>query len=87
MKQERSLDFNDTFLSYQHVVDSFPHYQLKCDIPEDKLLPPFRLVFEDVPQVKNGVDDKELSEMSKAMTVQSYKIQNRGPYLENKPKK
>ncbi|XP_005185025.2 RNA helicase aquarius [Musca domestica] len=84
--QERSLDFNDTFLSYQHVLDSFPDYKLKCDVPEDKRLPPFRLVFEDVKEVDENGESRDSSEESKVISVQTYKIQNRGPYLENKPK-
>ena len=26
------LNFNDTFLSYQHLVDSFPNYQVKVGV-------------------------------------------------------
>ncbi|XP_075145338.1 RNA helicase aquarius [Haematobia irritans] len=87
--QERSLDFNDTFLSYEHVRDSFPHYELKCDVPEDKRQPPFRLVFEDIAPYKESDDvegDSEMFEPAKVINVETYKIQNRGPYLENKPK-
>lgn len=81
------MDFNDTFLSYEHVVDSFPNYEIKCDVPDDKRNPPFRLVFEDVQESKENDDDSsELQTLPKTISVQSYDIQNRGPYLENKPK-
>ncbi|XP_068154330.1 RNA helicase aquarius [Drosophila tropicalis] len=89
--QERSLEFNDTFLDYQHLKDSFPNYELKCD--EESPLPPYRLIFEDVPEQRdsdleeddNG-DKQMISAISKSIQVQPYKYEARGPYPSDKPK-
>ncbi|CAI4223582.1 unnamed protein product [Auanema sp. JU1783] len=41
-----SLDFNDTFLSYDHVKTSFPGYEI---VPKtENPLPPYRLTFKDL---------------------------------------
>uniref|UniRef100_A0A1I7XKQ0 DNA helicase n=1 Tax=Heterorhabditis bacteriophora TaxID=37862 RepID=A0A1I7XKQ0_HETBA len=45
-----TLDFNDTFLSFDHLKESFPGYKI---IPKDedyKMLPPFQLTFKDLEQ-------------------------------------
>ncbi|XP_017104861.2 RNA helicase aquarius [Drosophila bipectinata] len=87
--QERSLEFNDTFLDYKHLKDSFPGYELKCSVPEEGRLPPYRLIFEDVP-VQSESDEEDQKEkkveLSKSIVVHSYKYEARGPYPRNKPK-
>jgi len=45
--QSKTLDFNDTFLSFQHLRDSFPGYDVKVNVPEDQLQPPFKLTFDE----------------------------------------
>jgi intron-binding protein aquarius len=88
----RSLDFNDTFLDYQHVVDAFPSYQVKlnCQNP-DLVKRPFRLTFGDVP-IEHGNDDEEDENgkeeaIEKVITVEPYVVPKRGPYEYNEPKK
>lgn len=90
--QERSLEFNDTFLDYQHLVASFPTYTMKCELPEERRLPPYRLIFEDV-QLHKESDDEEKDEkvkeepaLTKSIVVQPYKYEARGPYPSDKPK-
>ncbi len=40
-----SLDFNDTFLDYDHLKQSFPDYEMKSTTGDcSKLVPPFRYV-------------------------------------------
>ncbi|XP_023293066.2 RNA helicase aquarius [Lucilia cuprina] len=88
--QERNLDFNDTFLSYQHIVESFPDYEIKCNVAEEQRSALFRLIFEDVAEKKDeseeASEDKQEQQLSKSIVVQPYKFENRGPYLGNKPK-
>lgn len=91
--QVRSLDFNDTFLDYQHVVDSFSDYQVKlnCENP-DLVKRPFRLTFGDVPNEHNSDDEEETNGKSeqpleKIITVDPYVIPKRGPYKYLEPKK
>ncbi|KQS39226.1 RNA helicase aquarius isoform X2 [Drosophila erecta] len=88
--QERSLEFNDTFLDYNHLEASFPNYNLKCEVPEENRQPPFRLIFEDVPIEKesDGEDHEETpeGELTKSILVQPYKYEARGPYPSDKPK-
>ncbi|XP_039491433.1 RNA helicase aquarius [Drosophila santomea] len=88
--QERSLEFNDTFLDYHHLEASFPNYNLKCEVPDENRQPPFRLIFEDVPIQKesDGEDHEEKpeEELAKSILVQPYKYEARGPYPSDKPK-
>ncbi|KAL5274552.1 AQR family protein [Megaselia abdita] len=44
--QELTLDFNDTFINFNHVKQSFPQYEILVEKPES-VSPPFRLTFED----------------------------------------
>ncbi|XP_054727930.1 RNA helicase aquarius [Anastrepha obliqua] len=90
--QERSLDFNDTFLEFDHLKSSFPDYEIKCEAPAEQRVPPFRLIFEDVPeQRKDEIEDEQEDEkmksaLEKAIVVQPYVFESRGPYVANKPK-
>jgi len=88
--QERSLEFNDTFMDYNHLEASFPQYNLKCEVPVENRQPPFRLIFEDVPIQKesDGEDPEEKPEekLTKSILVQPYKYEARGPYPSDKPK-
>ncbi|XP_037949503.1 RNA helicase aquarius [Teleopsis dalmanni] len=98
--QERFLNFNDTFLDYGHLVDSFPNYEMKCDVEEQLRLPPYRLIFEDVPEKKDSDEENEketgaekdaeieieTQTLQKVLTIQPYVSESRGPYPINKPK-
>ena len=87
--QERNLDFNDTFLSYDHIVESFPDYTVKCEAPEVERNAPYRLIFEDVVEKNESEETTENTQepqISKSIIVQPYKLEERGPYLGNRPK-
>lgn len=88
-QQARSLDFNDTFLDYKHIEESFPEYKVsKRCTNADLLKLPFRLTFEDVAENKDSDDEEEnKSDLIKAITVEPYQICKRGPYEHNEPRK
>ncbi|KAH7719949.1 DEAD box protein helicases superfamily protein (Aquarius) [Aphelenchoides avenae] len=51
-----SVDFNDTFLSYEHLVEAFPEHKVICE--EEKPEPPFALTFKEfIPQ--HDVDEAQ----------------------------
>lgn len=66
-----TLDFNDTFLSYEHLVQSFPEHRVELANAQKEAVPPFKLTFSD--------------EESK-IAVNPYKKLKRGPYPYNQPK-
>lgn len=70
-----TLDFNDTFLDYDHLKASFPGYELV--LKEGQFSAPFRLTFQDL---KPNCDEKKI-------VVEPYDPINRGPYPQNIPKK
>ena len=39
----KTLNFNDTFLNFEHLRQSFPMYDVKVDVPESDLVPPFKV--------------------------------------------
>ncbi|XP_060647054.1 RNA helicase aquarius [Drosophila nasuta] len=86
--QERTLEFNDTFLDYDHLKASFPDYELKCDAAEGSREPPYRLTFEDVAAQRDSDDEEETEQKAttKSIAVQPYKYEARGPYPSDKPK-
>ncbi|KHJ41012.1 Intron-binding protein aquarius family protein [Trichuris suis] len=66
-KQRATLDFDDTFVSFDHVKDSFADYQCVLDCPEDQNpVPPFKLDITEGPP--------------KQVTVIPYVVSPRGPY-------
>ena len=67
------LEFNDTFLSLEHLIESFPEYEIETS---QCLKPPFRLTFCDLIP-KNT---------SKKIIVKPGKLINRGPYSFEQPK-
>lgn len=92
--QARSLDFNDTFLDHQHIVDCFPSYKVHLSTKDKSFAKrPFRLIFEDVPAQNESEDDEEgkgekhFQILEKAIIVEPYRIPKRGPYEFNEPKK
>uniref|UniRef100_A0A182NDY0 RNA helicase aquarius n=1 Tax=Anopheles dirus TaxID=7168 RepID=A0A182NDY0_9DIPT len=88
--QARVLDFNDTFLNYEHVSGSFPGYEMVGAEPTNmSLQPPFRLTFEDVPEDDNmdGQKEQDVAELPKRIRIEPYRIPSRGPYKYNEPKK
>ncbi|XP_021693013.1 intron-binding protein aquarius [Aedes aegypti] len=89
--QARVLDFNDTFLDIDHVRGSFPGYETVVKETEaSKMVRPFRLTFEDVPEQVDSSDEEEDEkkvELPKRILVEPYAIPKRGPYKYNEPKK
>ncbi|XP_020850487.1 RNA helicase aquarius [Phascolarctos cinereus] len=86
------LDFNDTFLSIDHLKASFPGYNVKVTVDNPALqVPPFRITF----PVRNGKGKKrreadgedESIEEAETLIVEPHVIPNRGPYPYNKPKR
>ena len=70
--QIQSIDFNDTFLSFDHLRQSFPRYDVKAPNGPPPL-PPFRVTFEESEKPSLSVD--------------SIVRIKRGPYPFNAPKK
>uniref|UniRef100_A0A452IG55 RNA helicase aquarius n=1 Tax=Gopherus agassizii TaxID=38772 RepID=A0A452IG55_9SAUR len=90
--QIASLDFNDTFLSIDHLKASFPGYNIKVTVDNPALQkPPFRITF----PVRGGKGKKrkeedgneEKTEEAKTLIVEPHVIPNRGPYPYNQPKR
>jgi intron-binding protein aquarius len=71
-----TLDFHDTFLSYEHLQASFPNHELKLAETAAKIQPPFKLTFTDLMPKENGHSEDE----NKVIHVQPYKARNMGPY-------
>ena len=60
------MDFNDTFLSLDHLKTAFPHHEVVVATEEDivsLVKPPFRLTF---PELEKDEDDDEEEEEEKA---------------------
>ncbi|XP_064403055.1 RNA helicase aquarius-like isoform X4 [Halichondria panicea] len=85
--QVTELNFNDTFLSVQHVKDSFPSMSVEV-VGEEAPVPPFILEFP-TPVVKVGKKRSRAAKSAESSVIQvkPYTIPNRGPYPYNVPKK
>lgn len=85
-----TLNFNDTFLDFDHLRQSFPGYEVKVhgNVEEKDILPPFTVTFEDIKtlNLKRDCDDKPV-EVARVLSVEPTKIENRGPYPKNIPKR
>uniref|UniRef100_A0A8C7BAA7 RNA helicase aquarius n=1 Tax=Neovison vison TaxID=452646 RepID=A0A8C7BAA7_NEOVI len=90
--QIATLDFNDTFLSIEHLKTSFPGHNVKVTVDDPALqIPPFRITF----PVRSGKGKKrkdadgedEDTEEAKTLIVEPHVIPNRGPYPYNQPKR
>uniref|UniRef100_A0A5F9C7S8 RNA helicase aquarius n=1 Tax=Oryctolagus cuniculus TaxID=9986 RepID=A0A5F9C7S8_RABIT len=90
--QIATLDFNDTFLSIEHLKASFPGHNVKVTVDDPALqIPPFRITF----PVRSGRGKKrkdadgedEDTEEAKTLIVEPHVIPNRGPYPYNQPKR
>merc|ERR1719228_597166 len=88
------LNFNDTFLDFDHLRASFPNYEIKVDgefakLPPSQLLPPFKVTFEDIKTInmKRAAPGDDKTQIPRVITVEPVKYENRGPYPKNIPKK
>uniref|UniRef100_A0A8C5CE19 Aquarius intron-binding spliceosomal factor n=1 Tax=Gadus morhua TaxID=8049 RepID=A0A8C5CE19_GADMO len=91
--QISSLDFNDTFLSLDHLRSCFPGYTVTVaeDNPELQV-PPFRIKFpvpnkEDKGKKRRADGEEEESPADKTLVVVPHVPLNRGPYPYNQPKR
>uniref|UniRef100_A0A8C6UHK6 RNA helicase aquarius n=1 Tax=Neogobius melanostomus TaxID=47308 RepID=A0A8C6UHK6_9GOBI len=90
--QISTLDFNDTFLSLDHLRASFPGSTIKVSEENPALqVPPFRIKFP-VPEKsdkgkKRKADEEAAKQEDRALIVDPYVAPNRGPYPYNQPKR
>jgi len=73
-----TVDFRDTFLDSDHILESFPDAE-DLDIP-DELQRPFKLTFERTGQTEPGKPPAE------RVVASAYTLPNMGPYPECKPR-
>ncbi|XP_036448843.1 RNA helicase aquarius isoform X1 [Colossoma macropomum] len=89
--QISSLDFNDTFLSIDHLKSCFPCYMVKVTEEDPaRQVPPFRIKFpiQNAKGKKRKADEEEeQKEEDLALIVEPHVIPNRGPYPYNQPKR
>lgn len=87
--QIRKLNFNDTFLDFEHLKTCFPQYSIKCttENPAEQV-PPFKITFPEAPDSKKRKHDEEVpKETKQELLVEPFVVPNRGPYPFNQPKK
>ncbi|XP_041668870.1 RNA helicase aquarius [Cheilinus undulatus] len=91
--QISTLDFNDTFLSLDHLRSCFPGYAIKVTEENPELqVSPFRIKFPISNKTEKGKKrkvDEEVKEKEedKTLIVEPYVTPNRGPYPYNQPKR
>ncbi|XP_005109242.1 RNA helicase aquarius [Aplysia californica] len=83
-----TLDWNDTFLSLEHLKSSYHQHKMEVEGEPEKQVPPYRLTFQENSQEgKRGLESDENKEGSKVVKAVPHIIPNRGPYPYNMPKK
>lgn len=91
--QEKTLNFNDTFLDIEHLRECFPDYKVEVKGDERKLTRPMLLTFEDVKESNEDEDDDDDDEdekmdlAPKIIKVEQGPLPNCGPYPVDEPKK
>ncbi|KAG7466190.1 hypothetical protein MATL_G00162160 [Megalops atlanticus] len=92
--QISTLDFNDTFLSIDHLRASFPGYTVKVTEENPALqVPPFRIKFpvRTMKGKKRKADEDDNTQEEegeeRTLVVEPHVIPNRGPYPYNQPKR
>uniref|UniRef100_A0A667YP42 RNA helicase aquarius n=1 Tax=Myripristis murdjan TaxID=586833 RepID=A0A667YP42_9TELE len=91
--QISTLDFNDTFLSLDHLRSCFPGYTVKVTEENPELqVPPFRIRFpvqKTTDKGKKRKADEEVEDKEEDLTliVEPHVTPNRGPYPYNQPKR
>merc|ERR1719320_2335660 len=88
------LNFNDTFLDFDHLRASFPGYEVRVEgdaakLPPSQILPPFRISFEDIKarNLKRENPGDDTAQIPRVLTVEQVKVENRGPYLSSSVKR
>lgn len=83
------LDWNDTFLSIDHLRASYPDHDIEMttdDVAKHK--PPFKLTFrEEEPGTNKRKEGEDTPTPVKKIIAQPHVIPNRGPYPYSEPKK
>uniref|UniRef100_A0A671SA36 RNA helicase aquarius n=1 Tax=Sinocyclocheilus anshuiensis TaxID=1608454 RepID=A0A671SA36_9TELE len=86
-----SLDFNDTFLSIEHLKSCFPNHTVKVTEEDPaRQVPPFRIRFpaQNAKGKKRKANEEEKpDEEDLTLVVEPHVIPNRGPYPYNQPKR
>ncbi|XP_072032730.1 RNA helicase aquarius-like [Amphiura filiformis] len=85
-----TLNWNDTFLSIDHLKASFPQHSIKVTTDNPSLQkPPFRITFPVTSVGKKRKHEEEEKETTgkPELMVEPHVIPNRGPYPYNQPKK
>ncbi|KAL1258409.1 hypothetical protein QQF64_011653, partial [Cirrhinus molitorella] len=89
--QISSLDFNDTFLSIEHLKSCFPNHTVKVTEEDPaRQVPPFRIRFpvQNAKGKKRKANEEEKQdEEDLTLVVEPHVIPNRGPYPYNQPKR
>ncbi|CAG10389.1 unnamed protein product [Tetraodon nigroviridis] len=93
--QISTLDFNDTFLSLDHLRSCFPEHTIKVTEENPELqVSPFRITFPisnkmDKGKKRKADDEGDVTnkEGEKTLIVEPYVTPNRGPYPYNQPKR
>lgn len=88
--QISSLDFNDTFLSIDHLKSCFPNHTVKVTEEDPaRQVPPFRIQFpvQKSEKGKKRRATEEEDEEDRTLVVEPHVIPNRGPYPYNQPKR
>ncbi|XP_043929809.1 RNA helicase aquarius isoform X2 [Protopterus annectens] len=84
-----TLDFNDTFLSIDHLKACFPDHVLKVSADSVTLQkPPFKITFSVKGNrgVKRKGENEDIDSEKNTLFVEPHVIPNRGPYPYNQPK-
>ncbi|KAK7100268.1 RNA helicase aquarius-like [Littorina saxatilis] len=89
--QIAKLDWNDTFLTYEHLKASFPERQSVSLVGQHSPDPPFRItMIEEKPTEGESAkrpSDSDEAKVVKKLEVEPHRIPNRGPYPYNQPKR
>jgi intron-binding protein aquarius len=76
-----TMDWNDTFLDMEHLKACFPEHVIKYTVEDpERQRPPFRLT---IPAEQVSQNETE----EPVIVVEPYKIENRGPFPYNQPRK
>ncbi|XP_073433968.1 RNA helicase aquarius [Dendrobates tinctorius] len=87
-----TLDFNDTFLSLDHLKACFPGHQVKVTVEDPSLhQAPFRITFPvhggKGKKRKESDEEGPIQDEPPTLIVEPHVIPNRGPYPYNQPKR
>uniref|UniRef100_A0A673JQJ0 RNA helicase aquarius n=1 Tax=Sinocyclocheilus rhinocerous TaxID=307959 RepID=A0A673JQJ0_9TELE len=83
-----SLDFNDTFLSIEHLKSCFPNHTVKVTEEDPARQVPIRFPAQNAKGKKRKANEEEKpDEEDLTLVVEPHVIPNRGPYPYNQPKR